>query len=172
MIVSGVPATRGVLNMPLEFLSDYAWVIWLAVILVCFIIEVSSLEFTFLMLAIGSLGGLLSGLFGAAGWLQIVIAAVLSVLLLFVLKPVLLRRLHRGGDAARSNVDALLGSEGVVVIDFVDGAGQVRLDNGETWTARFSPSTTRRTADSGDRVIVTTIDGATAIVVPVERNDS
>ncbi|TQL48114.1 membrane protein implicated in regulation of membrane protease activity [Homoserinimonas aerilata] len=157
--------------MPLEFLSEYAWIVWLAVILVFIIIEVSSLEFTFLMLAIGSLGGLVSGLLGTDGWLQIVIAAVLSVLLLFLLKPVLLRRLHRGGDTARSNIDALIGTEGTVVIDFVDGTGQVRLDNGETWTSRFSPIITRRTADSGDRVVVTTIDGATAIVVPAERND-
>lgn len=156
--------------MPTEFLTEYAWVIWLAVILVFVIIEVSSLEFTFLMLAIGSLGGLLSGFVGAPGWLQVVVAAVLSVLLLFVLKPPLVRRLGRGGDSARSNVDALMGLAGTVVIDFADGQGQVKLDNGETWTARLSPDVRPRAAESGDRVLVTAIEGATAVVVPKERN--
>lgn len=156
--------------MPAEFLTEYAWIIWLAVILIFVIIEVSSLEFTFLMLAIGSLGGLMAGLVGAPGWLQVVIAAVLSVLLLFVLKPTLTRRLHRGGDAARSNVDALMGIDGTVVVDFSDGQGQVKLANGETWTARLSPVTELRAVEAGERVIVTAIDGATAVVVPAERN--
>lgn len=156
--------------MPAEFLAEYAWIIWLAIILIFVIIEVSSLEFTFLMLAIGSLGGLLAGLVGAPGWLQVVIAAVLSVLLLFVLKPPLTRLLGRGGDTARSNVDALMGIDGTVVIDFADGQGQVKLANGETWTARLSPVTELRAVEAGERVVVTAIDGATAIVVPAERN--
>jgi membrane protein implicated in regulation of membrane protease activity len=156
--------------MPAAFLAEYAWIIWLAVILIFVIIELTSLEFTFLMLAFGSLGGLLVGLVGAPGWLQIVVAAVLSVLLLFVLKPALTRRLHRGGDPARSNVDALMGIDGSVVRDFVDGQGQVRLANGETWTARLSPATELRSAQAGERVIVTAIDGATAVVIPAERN--
>ena len=49
----------------LEFLATYSWIVWLALILVFVIIEVMSLEFTFLMLAIGSLGGLVAGLVGA-----------------------------------------------------------------------------------------------------------
>src|SRR5690606_21182474 len=138
--------------------------------LIFVIIEVSTLEFTFLMLAIGSLGGLLTGLIGFEVWAQVITAAVISVLLLFVLKPPLVRRLHRGGDETPTLVDALIGIDGVVSTDFASGRGQVKLANGETWTARLSPVTEQRDVDSGERIIVTAIDGATAVVVPTERN--
>jgi membrane protein implicated in regulation of membrane protease activity len=152
-----------------EFLAEYAWILWLALILLFIIIEMLSLELTFLMLGIGSLGGLLSGLLGAPLWLQIVLAAVLSVLLLFGLKPALLRALDRGGDPTPSNVDALLGMSGLVVTTVGEFGGHVKLANGETWTARVSPTTDLPELVEGQRVLVTAIDGATAFVAPAER---
>jgi len=151
--------------MPYDVLTQWAWLFWLALILVFIIVEVTTLEFTFLMLAVGSLGGLLSGVFGAPWWAQIIIAGVLALILLFFVRPPLLRALRKGGDPARSNVDALLGIGGVVVQAFQDGRGQVRLANGETWTSRLSPGSEGR-LDEGERVVVTAIDGATAVVVP------
>jgi membrane protein implicated in regulation of membrane protease activity len=79
-----------------------------------------------------------------------------------------LRALGKGGDPARSNVDALIGLGGVIVVDFRRGAGQVKLANGDTWTARLADSS-EADLDEGVRVVVTAIDGATAVVVPVER---
>src|SRR4051794_13824908 len=99
--------------MILDFLATYAWIVWLALILIFGIIELTTLEFTFLMLAVGSLGGLIAGLLGVPWWAQFIIAAVLSVLLLFAVRPSLLRALKRGGDPALSNVDALLGLSGI-----------------------------------------------------------
>jgi len=153
----------------MDVITSYAWVGWLVLILIFIIIEMLVLEFTFLMIAVGSLGGLISGLFGVPWWGQLVIAAVLSVVLLFLLKPPLLRVLKRGADPAKSNVDALLGTPGTVVLTLTDDDGQVKLSNGETWTARFSPESVVRVLQPGDRVRVTAIDGSTAIVVPAER---
>lgn len=162
--------------MVLDFLASYAWIIWIALILVFGIIELTTLEFTFLMLAIGSFGGLLSGFFGAPWWVQIIIAAVLSVLLLFALRPALLRALKKGGDPALSNVDALLGLTGTVTNDFSGSANHVKLANGETWTARLGASAsltgTDRALVEGERVVVIAIEGATAVVVPAERTDT
>jgi membrane protein implicated in regulation of membrane protease activity len=152
------------------FIAEYAWIVWLVLILIFITIEMVTLELTFLMIALGSLGGLLSGLLGAPWWLQLVIAAVLAVVLLFGIKPPLLRALKKGGDPTRSNVDALLGLDGQVVSSIGTAGGQVRLANGETWTARLSPVTEQRVVEPGERVLVTEIDGATAVVVPAERN--
>jgi membrane protein implicated in regulation of membrane protease activity len=149
-----------------DFLTTWSWVFWLAIILVFIIVEVMSLEFTFLMLAVGSLGGLVAGLLGAPWWAQIIVAGVLSLLLLFFVRPPLLRTLRRGADPARSNVDALLGLQGSVVVAFADGRGQVKLANGETWTSRLAEGSGEAGLDEGERVIVTAIDGATAVVVP------
>ena len=152
------------------FLADYAWIVWLVLILIFVTIEVATLELTFLMLAVGSVGGLLAGLLGVPWWLQLVIAAVLSMALLLGIKPPLIRLLRRGGDPTKSNVDALLGIGGRVVSSIGETGGQVRLANGETWTARLSPATDQRVVEPGESVLVTAIDGATAVVVPAERN--
>ena len=156
--------------MILEFLVTYSWIVWIALILLFGIIELTTLEFTFLMLAIGSFGGLLSGLAGLPWWAQIIVAGILSLLLLFALRPALLRRLKRGGDPALSNVDALMGLTGTVTTDFSGNANHVKLANGETWTARLSGND--RALVEGERVVVTAIEGATAVVVPAERTQA
>lgn len=150
-------------------LTSFIWIFWIVLILVFAIIEISTLEFTFLMLAGGSLGGLVSGLFGLPWWGQFIVALVLALLLLFAVRPPLLRALGRGGDPARSNVDALLGMSGVVTNDFSGNASHVKLSNGDTWTARLSNQTGDRILVEGEKITVTAIEGATAVVVPAER---
>jgi membrane protein implicated in regulation of membrane protease activity len=154
----------------LDVLTQYAWIVWLVLILVFATIEVFTLEMTFLMLALGSVAGLLSGLFGIPWWAQFIIAAVVAVALILTLRPPLLRLLRRGGDPTRSNIDALIGADGSVVRTVTPSGGQVRLQNGEIWTARLSPITEQVDVAVGQRVLVTGIDGATAVVVPVERS--
>jgi membrane protein implicated in regulation of membrane protease activity len=70
---------------------------------------------------------------------------------------------RRGSDGARSNLDALMGLSGTVVAAFTDGSGQVKLANGETWTSRLVDG---GTLAEGAKVVVTSIDGATAVVAP------
>lgn len=154
--------------MVLDFLDGYAWVVWIALILLFVIIEVSTLEFTFLMIATGSVGGLVADLLGAPWWVQFLVAAVLAVLLLFVVRPALLKVVKRGADPTPSNVAALIGLAGVVTIDFSGSANHVKLANGETWTARgphIPPLV------EGQRVVVTAIEGATAVVALAERTE-
>lgn len=151
---------------------NYAWIVWLALILVFIIIEMLSLELTFLMLAVASVAGVVLSLVGAEWWLQILVVAALSVGLLFFLKPALLRALHRGGDTARSNMDALLGNRALVTVPFTPGPGQVRMGNGEVWTARIislTPPPEPELMQVGQEVLVTAIEGATAVVAPLER---
>lgn len=148
-------------------ITSFLWIAWLVLILVFVIIEMLTLDFVFIMIAIGSLGGLVSGLFGAPWWLQLVIAAVLSVILLFFIRPPLLHALKRGGDPAKSNVDALIGMSGIVVSTVSRTAGLVKLAVGETWTARLSPGAGGPVeVVPGEHVIVLGIEGATAVVAP------
>ncbi|WP_395243154.1 NfeD family protein [Agromyces sp. MMS24-K17] len=154
----------------MDVLTQYAWIVWLVLILAFATIEVFTLEMTFLMLALGSVAGLLSGLFGIPWWAQFIIAAVVAVLLILLLRPPLLRVLRRGGDPTRSNIDALIGAEGRVVRTLSSVGGQVKLQNGDVWTARLSPITEQADVAVGEQVLVTGIDGATAVVVPVERS--
>jgi len=149
-------------------LTDYLWIVWLVFILVCVIIELLTLEFTFLMIAVGSLGGLGMNLLGAEWWVQILVAAVLAVLLILIIRPLLLRVMHRGADPTPSNVAALLGLGGRVVQALDEGGGLVKLANGETWTARLTGAVEGRVLDPGHRVTVRSIEGSTAVVAAVD----
>lgn len=145
-------------------LTQYMWILWLVLALTFVIIELLTLEFTFLMLAAGSLiGGLGVNLLGGPWWLQIGTAAALSAILLFTIRPLLLKTLHRGKEPARTNVDALYGMGARVVAPFVDGFGSVKLDNGETWTAKLAPSAPS-SLEVGARVNVVAVLGATVEV--------
>ncbi|NRG42658.1 NfeD family protein [Rathayibacter sp. VKM Ac-2804] len=155
----------------MDAVTQYAWILWIALILIFVIVEMITFEFTFLMLAVGSIGGLAAGLLGAPFWVQVPVAAVLAVLLLFTVRPSLLRLLKRGGDPTPTGADALLGLAGSVVIAG-PGPGQVKLVNGETWTVKLSPLVETRPLGVGERVVVTAIEGATAVVVPAERSSS
>lgn len=151
-------------------LEQYVWIGWLIVIVVLLIVELLTFEFTSLMLAVGSVGGLATYMAGGDWWLQIIVAGLLAVALLFTIRPLLLRTLHKGRDERPTNVDALLGLQGRVLGGLGPLGGQVKLANGETWTARFAPEVPKLTLADGDRVSVATIDGSTAVVVPIERN--
>ncbi len=149
-------------------LTQYLWIGWLSLAVVFVIIELLTLEFTFLMLAAGTLiGGLGVNLLGGPWWLQITAAAVVSALLLFTIRPLLLRALHKSSGLHPTNVDALYGLGARVMVPFVEGGGSVKLDNGETWTARLIGDDAG--IDVGSRVIVTAVKGATVEVTPVER---
>ena len=154
-------------------LTQYLWIAWLVFVIVCIIIEVLTLEFTFLMIAAGSLiGGLGSNLLGAEWWVQILAAAVVAGLLLFTIRPLLLKTLDRGREPALTNVDALVGMAARVTTAFVGGAGYVKLANGETWTARLVDDEARANPAEGDRLTVVRIEGATAVVAPRERSET
>jgi len=153
-------------------LTQYLWILWLALVVLFVIIELLTLEFTFLMIAAGTLiGGLGANLLGWVWWVQIGLAAVISALLIFTIRPLLLMTLHKGGDKTPSNIDALYGQGARVMRDFAEGSGIVKLDNGETWTARLAASAASEPLFEGDRAIVTRIDGAVAEVVPLTTTE-
>ena len=59
----------------IQTIEQFAWIGWLVLILVFLVIEMLTLDFTFLMLSIGGLAGLGADLLGAPIWLQVIIAA-------------------------------------------------------------------------------------------------
>ncbi|MBH0115411.1 NfeD family protein [Salinibacterium sp. NG253] len=147
-------------------LTQYLWILWLALVVLFIVIEVMTLEFTFLMISAGTLiGGLGSNLLGWPWYIQIALAAAISGLLIFTIRPVLLMNLEKGADPAKSNLDALLELGGRVTGPFANGIGEVKLDNGETWTARIGDSSPPSAVPVGKRVSVTDIEGAIAVVV-------
>ena len=148
-------------------LFAYTWVLWLVIVVAAVVLELLTLNLVFLMIAIGSLvGGLGTWLLGWPAALQVVAAAVLSALLVFVIRPLLYRLLVHGRPVELTNVDALTGMAARATAAFADGGGFARLDNGETWTARLDDAHEHDPVPSGARLVVVAIRGATAVVAP------
>jgi membrane protein implicated in regulation of membrane protease activity len=146
----------------IQTVEEYAWIGWLVLILAFLVIEMLTLDFTFLMLSIGGLAGLGADLVGAPLWLQVIVAGLVAAVLVLFLRPPLLRRLRRGEDPTPSNVDALIDLGGRVLSTVDAHGGQVRLTNGDIWTAR----TDAGDLEPGTVITVSRIDGATAVVRP------
>ncbi|GAA3946180.1 NfeD family protein [Microbacterium soli] len=145
-------------------LEQWAWIGWLVLIALFLVIEMMTLDFTFLMLAFGSVLGLVADLVGLPLWAQVIIAAVAAALFILFLRPPLLHRLRRGEDPTPSNMAAIIDLHGTALQDITRISGQVKLSNGDTWTAR---SIDGAPISEGSRVAVAEIIGATAVVRPV-----
>lgn len=144
----------------MDWLVQNGWALWLSVFLVLAVIEMLTLDLFFIMMAGGALAALASYFVGAPLWLQIVIFCVVALLMIVFVRPLGLRRLRRGPADQRTNVERLLGQSALVLEDVSETAGLVKI-GGDTWSARTRGGTVLQ---SGRRVLVSEIDGATAIV--------
>ena len=93
-------------------------------------------------------------------WVDGVVFAVVSVLLLVLVRPALRRR-FAAGTGLPEPTKALEGKSALVLDRVARHEGQVKLD-GEVWTAR--PLNDDDVYEPGDHVTVMHIDGATAVV--------
>ncbi|MCG5433545.1 NfeD family protein [Mycobacterium sp. MYCO198283] len=135
--------------------------VWLVVALALIGAEVLTGDLFLLMLGGGALAAAGSGFFfDGPVWVDGVVFAVVSVLLLVGIRPALRRRLTPAGGHV-SGVAALEGKTALVLDRVSRHEGQVKLD-GETWTAR--PYDDSEVYEAGDNVTVLHIDGATAVV--------
>lgn len=135
--------------------------IWLGLAVVCVVIEVVSVQLFFLMIAVGAAaGGVAAGL-GADTPVQILVAAIVSALGIFLVRPFALKHLQSRTDHSATNVDALLGQEVRVTADVTELTGTAVI-NGETWSARVQTGASPILA--GSRAKVQRVDGAYLII--------
>ena len=142
-----------------------AWLWWLGAALVLAIAEELSLGLVLLMFSGGALAAAIAAGLHAPVVVQVIVAVVVSGLLLFTLRPWLLRHLRRRQRLVETNVHALVGRHAVTVTEVGGNGGRVKI-GGEVWTARARSGEPIAT---GTPVRVTRIDGATAVVEPIEE---
>ncbi len=132
------------------------------------IIEIFTLDLTFLMLATGALAGGIVILLGGSLPLAIVIAVAVSTAMLAALRPWLLRTLRlKNAPLIETNTAALVGASAAALDDITEVSGRIKL-RGEVWTARVTQGATA--IPEGSKVVVTTIEGATAVVALEQEN--
>lgn len=143
---------------------DNLTIVWLVLMVIFLIAEAATVTITSLWFAAGALVALLAGVFGAKFWLQVVLFIIVSTATLLALRPMIKK--YFTPNLTRTNVDAIIGTQGYVTADInnVASTGTVKL-NGMEWTARSTDGTS---IPAGTLIKVDRIEGVKAIVSPVE----
>jgi membrane protein implicated in regulation of membrane protease activity len=140
-----------------------AWIVWLVVACVLGIGEMHQGGFYLAPFAIGAALAAVVGLLGVGALLSAIVFLVASGIVFGTLRPVA-RRHRRLPPAIRTGASALIGKHAIVIerIANGEGVGCVKID-GEVWTARSYDED--EIIDTGERVEVVEIRGATALVM-------
>lgn len=144
---------------------NLAAIIWFVLLLVFLVVEAACpIHLVSMWFAAGAFVAMIASYLGAAIWLQILLFLVVSCALVALLWPFIKKFLNP--KLAKTNVDAVIGSEGYVTadIDNISATGQVKLGSME-WTAR---STSGQPIAKGTLVKVDSIEGVKAFVSPAE----
>ena len=135
------------------------WLIWLILAGAFAAGEAVSGTFILLMMSGGAAGAAITAAFAPAA-VQVIVAIVATLALIWLVRPVAIRHLNPG-TAAITGPHALVGKEAVVLAKVTQDGGRVRL-NGAEWSARAIDP--KQDLPAGTRVSVVAIDGATAVV--------
>ncbi len=143
---------------------NWSALIWFILMVFFIAVESSTVVLVSLWFAIGALAAMVASLLGGQLWLQIVLFFGVSAGMLALLRPIL--RKHFTPKLLRTNVDAMIGSTGLVTvsIDNTVSQGQVKLGAIE-WTAR---SATNEKIEAGTLIKVDRIEGVKVYVTPVQ----
>ncbi len=137
--------------------------IWVLLAVILAVGEVMSLSLFLAPFAVGALFGAAAELAGAGAAVAIIVFLVSSGLLFGLVRPIA-RRHMRTPAQLRTGTAALVGKTALVTETVSADHGTVKLD-GEIWTAR--PYDADDIIESGSRVHVVDIKGATALVTEV-----
>jgi membrane protein implicated in regulation of membrane protease activity len=147
----------------IDWLVDHAWVTWVGIAVVLAVVELMSLDLVLLMFALGALGAAVAAGLGGPIWLALLVFAVVSTALLFLVRPPLVERLH-AGPTLQTGHQNLVGRDALVIEPVDSRSGRVKLAS-EVWSARTDGG---ESFDTGAEVHVIRIDGATAVVTGKE----
>ena len=144
------------------YISDFVLclLLWAGLFVAFFLTELFTSQFFSIWFSVGSIGALLAALFGLPPFLQLLIFALLTALLILFIRPISYKLLKVKYHP--TNVDLIIGKEGIVVssIDNLNSKGRVRI-KGLDWAAK---SESGNVIASSSVVIVKRIEGVTLVV--------
>ena len=109
--------------------------IWIGALVLFVVLEAATAGITSLWFVLGALVALGIALLGWAEWFQVGVFFTVSITSLFLLRPLVKKYIDPKKE--NTNVDALIGTQGLVLekIDNISGQGRVKL-GGMEWSAR------------------------------------
>lgn len=142
--------------------------VWLGLMVLFLFLEGASVAVVSVWFAIGALAAMITAWLGGELWLQIVLFAVVSGVMLALLRPVLKRFFTP--KIEKTNVDSVIGAVGLVTeeIDNLTAQGRVKI-GGMYWSAR---STTGAGLSVDTKIKVDRVEGVKVFVSPAEEKVS
>lgn len=147
----------------LEWIIENVWVLWLVLFLVLAVVEMLTLDLFFIMLSVGALAAVATSFLTGSFFIQCIVFCIVALAMILFVRPVALRHLRKGPPEQRSNIDRLIG-EMALTLEPVSAASGIVKIGGDTWSARAASG---GEIPAGEKVSVTRIEGATAIVAAV-----
>ena len=137
------------------------WYYWALAALLLVIIEIFTVGFAVICLAIGAGGATIAAACELSLEWQFFIFAVVSLVALVVVRPILKRLFFRGGEKIATNANAMINKVGVVCVDIdIADNGRVMVE-GMDWRAKSADG---EPIAKDTKVIVTEMDSITLIV--------
>ncbi len=148
-------------SMIADLTANPALWIWVIIIAACIFAEIATLGLTTIWFAGGAGVALVVSIVGGGIWVQIIVFIIVSVVLMFLVRPYAKKRFNSKRTA--TNVDSILGQTGIVIdeINNLMSKGLVKI-GGQEWTARCMDS--GETIGPGEEVVVERIEGVKVIV--------
>jgi membrane protein implicated in regulation of membrane protease activity len=137
-----------------------AWLVWLIAAAALLVGEVVTMGVFLGPLALAAAAAAAVAGFGGGAVLQFAVFVAGSIASLTLLRPAVLRRLHRG-PVLRTGTAALVGERALALARVDADGGRVKI-GGEEWSARSYSE--EEVIEPGTRVVVVEIRGATALV--------
>ena len=132
---------------------------WFAAAGVLLVVEMLTVDLLFASLAFSALLAAGANALGFGVAIQGVVFGVGAVSSLMFLRPIALRHLKKKPADHATNIEALIGAPALTLSVVSENEGLVKL-SGESWSARSN----KGEIESGARVEVVAIEGATAVV--------
>ena len=135
--------------------------LWLAAMIILLVVEAMAPGLVSIWFAIGALAAMISSMFKAPVWLQLVWFVLVSIVSLILTRP--LAKKYVNSRTVPTNADMAVGQDCIVTeaIDNVLGTGAVTV-GGKVWTARMAETDGKAAKDAVLRVV--RIEGVKLIV--------
>ena len=132
--------------------------LWAIAALILVVLEMLTIDFTFLMLAGGAVGALITAFITDSWAIQLGVFAAISILLLIFVRP-LIRRHFMSTDSQATNVYGLVGKNATAITDISESSGRAKV-GGDVWSAK----TDTGTISAGEKAIVSAIEGVQLVL--------
>jgi len=140
---------------------------WIAAAALLLVVEMLTVDLLFASLALAALAAAIAAGIGLAGIGQGLVFGIFAAISLLLLRPIALKHLKKRPTNYATNVEALVGSSAISTTEVNDVSGQIKL-SGEIWSAR----STGEVIGKDQKVFVSAIEGATAVVTTVPGGES